>query len=192
MLVGVAAAQFGVGGDGQVALGAGGLLPVGAVGHDRGEHGLALPVGIVQGLVADRELLLPGGGVVVAAIADRCDLGAGADPGQAGFGSAGADLAELIADLLRRPGGLDGVGVAQVQQRAVGHAADVGGVGGAEGVEGLVLFERRRARPAVRRAGQAGWPGRGRLLVRPGSGRSGPVRARGTVAALSAAMPVAR
>jgi hypothetical protein len=35
-----------------VALDAGGLVPVGAVGHDRGEHGLALPVGLLQGLVA--------------------------------------------------------------------------------------------------------------------------------------------
>ena len=67
MLIGVAAAEFGVGGDGQVALGAGGGVPVGAVGHDRGEDGLALPVGLVQGLVAGRERLLPGGVAGVAA-----------------------------------------------------------------------------------------------------------------------------
>ena len=68
MLGRVAAAEFGVGGDGQVALGAGGGVPVGAVGHDGGEDGLALPVGLVQGVVAGRELLLADSGVVVAAV----------------------------------------------------------------------------------------------------------------------------
>jgi hypothetical protein len=47
VLAGVAAAEFGAGGDGQVSLGAGGGVPVGAVGHGRGEYGLALPVGLV-------------------------------------------------------------------------------------------------------------------------------------------------
>jgi hypothetical protein len=50
----------------------------------------------------------------------------------------GADLAELVADVLRCPGGFDGVGVAQVQQLPVGHAADVGSVGRTEGGQGLV------------------------------------------------------
>ena len=58
--------------------------------------------------------------------------------GQAGVAGGGADLAELVADVLRGPGGLDRVGVAQVQQPPVGHAADVGPVGGAEGGQGLV------------------------------------------------------
>jgi hypothetical protein len=58
VLAGVAAAQFGVGGNRQVALGAGGGLPVGAVGHDRGKDGLALPVGLLQGLVAAGQLVL--------------------------------------------------------------------------------------------------------------------------------------
>jgi len=53
----VAAAEFGVGGDGQVPLGAGGLLPVSAVGHHRGEHVLTLLVGLLQGLVAGGQLL---------------------------------------------------------------------------------------------------------------------------------------
>ena len=74
VLVGVAAAQFGVGGDGQVALGAGGGVPVGAVGHGGGEDGLALPVGLVHGLVAGGELLLAGGVVVVAATFRRLRL----------------------------------------------------------------------------------------------------------------------
>jgi hypothetical protein len=49
---GVAAAQFGVGGDGQVALGAGGGLPAGAVGHDGGEGSLTAAVGLLQDPVA--------------------------------------------------------------------------------------------------------------------------------------------
>jgi hypothetical protein len=35
----------------------------------------------------------------------------------------GAGLAELVADVRGCPGGFDGVGVAQVQQLPVGHAA---------------------------------------------------------------------
>ena len=57
---------------------------------------------------------------------------------KAGFLSAGADLAEFVADPLRRPGGFDGVGVAQVQQRPVWQFADIRTVDGAEGGEGLV------------------------------------------------------
>ena len=138
VLVGVAAAEFGVGGDGQVALGAGGGVPVGAVGHGRGEDGLPLPVGLVQGLVAGGEFLLAGGGVVVAALGGGGGFGGGAQAGQAGVAGGGADLAELVSDLWRGPGSLDRVGVAQVQQPAVGHAAHVGPVGGAEGGEGFV------------------------------------------------------
>ena len=133
MLVGVAAAEFGVGGDGQLALGAGRDVPVGPVGHSRGEDGLALPVGLVQGVVAGREFLLPGGGVVVAVLGCGSGFGAGAQTGQSGLAGRGADLAELVPDVLRSPGGLDRVGVAHVQQPAVGHAAHVGPVGGAEG-----------------------------------------------------------
>ena len=115
VLIGVAAAEFGVSGDGQVALGAGGGVPVSAVGHDRGEHCLALPVGLVQGLVAGREFLLAGGGVVVAVLFGGGGFGTCAQAGQAGLEGGGADLAELVPDLLRCPGGLDRVGVAQVQ-----------------------------------------------------------------------------
>ena len=122
---GVAAAEFGVGGDSQVALGAGGGFPVGAVDHGRGEYGLALPVGPVQGVIACREFLLAGGGGVVAATLSSGGFGGGAQADQAGLRCGGADLAELIADVLRRPGGLDGVGVAQVQQLPVGQATDV-------------------------------------------------------------------
>jgi hypothetical protein len=112
----MAAAELGVGGDGQVALGAGGVLPVDAVGHGLGEDGLALAVGIVQGLVAGGELSLAVGFVVVAALPGGTGLGGGAEAVQAGVPGGGADLAEFIADVGRGPGGLDGVGVAQVQQ----------------------------------------------------------------------------
>ena len=111
-MAGMATADFGVGGGGQVALGAGGGVPVRAVGHDRGEGGLALPVGLVHGAVVGREFLLPGGG--------------------------GADLAELITHLSRCPGRLDRVGVAQVQQPPDGHAAHVRTVDRAEGSQGFV------------------------------------------------------
>ena len=83
VLTGMAAAQLGVRGDGQLALGAGGLVPGGAVSHRLGEHGLALPVGLLQGVVADGQLALARGVVVVAAVF-------GAFPGAAGAGRAPA------------------------------------------------------------------------------------------------------
>src|SRR5206468_13052290 len=51
-LAGVAAAQFGVGGHGQVPLLGGGPVPFGPVVHDGGEYVLALAVGVVHGAVA--------------------------------------------------------------------------------------------------------------------------------------------
>jgi hypothetical protein len=65
-------------------------------------------------------------------------LGGGAQARQAGVPGGSADLAQLVPDILRRPGGLDRVGVAQVQQPAVGHAAHVRPVNRAEGGQGLV------------------------------------------------------
>ena len=62
------AAQLGVGGHGQVPLGARGLVPVGTVGHDRGEGSLALPVGLLQGLVAGGQRMLGRSLVVVAEV----------------------------------------------------------------------------------------------------------------------------
>jgi hypothetical protein len=138
VLAGVAAAQFGVGGHGQVPLLHGGVVPVGPVGHGGGEHGFALPVGVVQGLVAAGQCVLLCRFGVVAALPGGVGFGAGPQAGQAGVLGGEADPAQLIADVLRCPGGLDGIGVAQVQQHPVGHAADVGALGGAEGSEGLV------------------------------------------------------
>ena len=138
LLPGVPTAEFGVGGDGQVPLGAGGGVPVGPVGHDGGEGGFAFGVDVVQGLIAGGQCFLLAGLLVLAAALGGLGLGGSADGGQAGLAGTGADLAELVADVLRRPGGLDGVGVAQVQQPPVGHAAHVGAVGRAEGGEGLV------------------------------------------------------
>src|SRR5207247_1372590 len=103
--------QFGVGGYGQVALGAGGGIPLGPVGHRGGEHGLALPVDLVQRVVAAGEFLLPRGGVVFAAAAGGLGFGAGAEGGQVSVPGGGADLAQLVTDVPGRPGGLDGVGV---------------------------------------------------------------------------------
>ena len=75
---------------------------------------------------------------VLAAVSGGAGLGGGAEAGQAGVPGGGADLAQLVADVPGGPAGFDGVGVAQVQQRAVGHAADIGVVGRAEGGQGLI------------------------------------------------------
>src|SRR4029079_12249518 len=99
LVAGVAAAEFGVGGDGQVPLVAGGVLPVGAFGHHGGEHVLALAVGVLQGLVAGGQPSLPFGVVVVAALSGGAGVGSGAQAGQAGLPGGGADLAELVADV---------------------------------------------------------------------------------------------
>jgi hypothetical protein len=69
-------------------------------GHRGGEHGLALPVGIMQGLVAVREFLLPGGGVVLAAAVGGFGFRAGAKAGQVGVPGGGADLAQLVTHAL--------------------------------------------------------------------------------------------
>ena len=82
--------------------------------------------------------MLGRGVVVVAALGGGAGLGGGAQAGQAGVPGGGADLAQLVPDVLGGPGGLDRVGVAQVQQPAVGHAAHIGAVGRAEGGQGLV------------------------------------------------------
>ena len=89
VLAGVAAAQFGIGGHGQVALGAGSGIPFGPVGHGGGEHLLALPVGLVQRLVAARQVALAGSVVVVAALAGGAGFGGGAQAGQAGIPGGG-------------------------------------------------------------------------------------------------------
>jgi len=84
-----------------VALLTGGVLPIGAVGHDGDEYGFALPVGVVQGLVAGGQLLFPVGFVVVATLLGSMGLGVGAEAGQAGVPGRGADLAEFVADVWR-------------------------------------------------------------------------------------------
>jgi len=58
-------------------------------------------VGRVQGVIAGRELLLPDGGARVAAPAGGSGFGARAQVGQAGLAGGGADLPELIPDVLR-------------------------------------------------------------------------------------------
>jgi hypothetical protein len=78
VLAGVTAAQFGIGGHGQVALGAGSGIPFGPVGHGGGEHLLALPVGLVQRLVAARQVVQAGSFGTVAALAGGTGVGVGA------------------------------------------------------------------------------------------------------------------
>jgi hypothetical protein len=74
-----------------VALGAGGGFPVGPVGHNSGEHALAVPVGLPHGPVAGRQDPVPGGGLRVAGAFGSCGLRVGPGRGrQAGFAGAGA------------------------------------------------------------------------------------------------------
>ena len=75
---------------------------------------------------------------MAAALSGGAGLSGGTQAGQPGVPGGGADLAELVPDVLGGPGGLDRVGVAQVQQPAVGHAAHIRAVGRAEGGQGLV------------------------------------------------------
>ena len=132
------AAQLGVGRHGQLPLLPGRGLPFRPVGHDCGEDGLTLPVGLLQGAIAAGPFLFPGGLPVIAAAPGGVRLGGGAQAGQAGVPGGVADLAEFVPDPLRRPGGLDGIGVAQVQQHPVRHPAHVRAVDRAEGGQGLV------------------------------------------------------
>jgi hypothetical protein len=92
----------------------------------------------VQRLVAARQVALAGSVVVVAALAGGAGFGGGAQAGQAGIPGGGADLAQLVPDVWRGPGGFGRVGVAQVAQQPVGHAPHVRPVGGAERGERLV------------------------------------------------------
>jgi hypothetical protein len=103
LAAGVPTAEFGVGGHGQVPLGAGGGVPVGPVGHNGIEHGLPFGVDVVQGLVAGGQFLLLAGFFVLVAALGGSGFGGGADGGQAGLAGAGADLAEFVADPISAP-----------------------------------------------------------------------------------------
>jgi hypothetical protein len=85
----VVAAQLGVGGHGQLPLPAGGLPPAGPVGHDGGEHRFAFPVGVMHGLVADGQRLLPGGLLVIAVAAGGGGFRGAAQRGQTGVAGGG-------------------------------------------------------------------------------------------------------
>src|SRR5690242_2732892 len=59
-------------------------------------------------------------------------LGLGSGRGQTRVVRADSDLAQLTADVPRRPCGLRGVGAAHMQERPIGKAAQVDAVGWAE------------------------------------------------------------
>jgi hypothetical protein len=138
VLAGVAAAQFGVGGNGKPPAVGGDLFPGFAVVHDRGEQGDALLVGGGHGAVADGEGVVAGGDVGAAVAAGGGGFGLGADGGEAGAAGAVANLPQFLADVAWRPLGLDRVGGAVVQELAVGHGADLGVAGEVERGERFV------------------------------------------------------
>ena len=91
------APQFGVSGDRQVALGASSSVPIGTVGYDACEHRLALPVGLLQRLVADGQRVLGRGAVMVAALFGGTGIGGGAQSGQAGVAEGGGEQGHAAA-----------------------------------------------------------------------------------------------
>src|SRR5262249_9075734 len=102
--------------------------------------------------------LLPGGCVFVAASGGGLCLCVGPDGCQARFAAAEADLAEFVTNPLWRPRGVDGIGVAQVQQRAICQVADVRAVDWAEGgaVGGARILGGRGGGVGGRRGGGGG------------------------------------
>jgi hypothetical protein len=81
------------------------------LGH-HSEHGFAFGVGVVHGLVAGGQGLLPAGFLMLALAAGGVGLGAGADDGQAGFHRGSLVLvqpglrARILAGSASRPGAL--------------------------------------------------------------------------------------
>jgi hypothetical protein len=104
----VPAAQFGVGGDGQVTLLAGGLVPVCAVGHRHLEGSFALLVGVTHDLVAHSPKLLPGGLLMFSTLTSGISRAAGIQGGQVCDAGSRPGLAQLIGCPRRRPGSLNG------------------------------------------------------------------------------------
>ena len=159
-LPGVAAAQFGVGGDGQAPGGNGGMIPVLPVGHGLGEGPFSPLVMVAQGAVAGGQGFVLPGAVVVAGLAGRIGLGVGAERAKGGVKGAEPGQPQLFPGMAGCPGGLRRVGVADQPQPPVGHGPDVGLVGRAEDREGFVpggpLVRCFRAGLGTERS--SGWP----------------------------------
>ena len=85
-LAGVAAAQFGVGGDGQASGGSGGMIPFLPVGHGLGEGPFSLLVVVAHGPVGGGQGLVPRGALVGADLAGCGGFCGGADGAQVGVG----------------------------------------------------------------------------------------------------------
>src|SRR6266568_5468785 len=135
---GVAAAQFGVGGDGQAPGSFGGVLPFLPGGYVLGEVVFSLPVVVAEGPVAGGQVLVPGGAVILAGLAGSGCLGVGADGGQGGVEGAEPGQPQLLPGIRGRPGGLPRVGVAGQPQLPVGQGPDIRLACRAEGGESLV------------------------------------------------------
>jgi hypothetical protein len=81
----VAAAELGVGGDGQLPGPGGDLVPFLPGGHRLGEGLFSLLVEVAQGAVAGGQMIMAGGAVLVAFLAGGLGFGGGPDGGQAGI-----------------------------------------------------------------------------------------------------------
>jgi hypothetical protein len=80
----VAAAEFGIGGDGQVTGAGGGVLPVLPVSHCLGKGLFLLLVVIAHGSTTGGQVLVAGGAVVIVSLAGSVGFSVGADGAQSG------------------------------------------------------------------------------------------------------------
>jgi hypothetical protein len=108
----VAAAQFGVGGDGQAPGSFGGVLPFLPGGYVLGEVVFSLLVVVAEGPVAGGQGLVPRGAVILAGLAGSGCFGVGPDGGQGGVEGAEPGQPQLFPGVRGRPGGFGCVGVA--------------------------------------------------------------------------------
>ena len=153
-LIGVAAAQFGVGGHSNAPGPGGDLLPGPPVVHRLRQPGLDPPAHLLKCLGGRSHPGVPLRGVRVGG---GPGFGLGADGLLAGVLRAEPDAAQLPADVRRCPLGFGLVAVAHVPQRGLRQRAHVNGVGAGErgepGVPGGALLGRAARRLRTERIG---------------------------------------
>ena len=122
----VAAAEFGVGRDGQETGVGCGVLPFLSVGHALAEDPFSLLIVIMQGLIAGGQGLVPPGTVLIAGLTGGGSFGVGAEGAQGSVEGAEPGQAQFLSDVAGCPGSLGGVGVAEQPQPPVRHGTDAG------------------------------------------------------------------